>query len=258
MEQYILTYRKSSVITYEVHPSWYKLCESQTREAVIALLKKHGHAPGEYILHFYGYNDRILHKNNQNFFWGHVHQVNNLVPEGVKTVGFIHFDYYDDTFDVYDFKTCWPVIDCALEITNPTAKFSVCSDKISPSAIEFERICNTSWKRFVKTLHRSVTFPIIMECEFPDVIFEIHFKQSPTNKQREETLKLLTDFTVNYNKRHEEGIHHVAEADDYTLIGRENAVCIYIDFGNCNPEVLASALKCLGKSKLPIEEVILK
>jgi len=257
MDDYTITYQKSGGITHVVHPSWYKLCELQTKSEVIALLKKHFYEPGEYILHFYAYHDRILRKKEQNFFSCQIQQVSDRVPEGVVTIGFINFDYYDNTFDAYDFHTCWPEIDCAIEVKNATAKFTVAGANISPSPKEFERICEKAYARFMKKLYRAADFPIIMECDYPDVIFEICFEQEPSNKVRMETLKVIEDFAVKYNKRHESGIHHVAELNEVIDNRNQSAVYIHVDFGDCKPEVLISLLKAIGKSKLQIKEITL-
>ena len=39
-KEYILKYVKSDNIKYDIHPSWYELCEKQTKNEVLNILKK--------------------------------------------------------------------------------------------------------------------------------------------------------------------------------------------------------------------------
>ena len=258
MKEYILKYKKSDGIKHDVHPSWYELCEKQTKDEVINILKKHLYEPGEYTLHFYAFKGFIQRKSDQNFFSGWITQKNNLYPEGVSPVGMVDFDYFDDTIDNFDFKNTWPEIDCELELSNPTVKFTVVYEHLTPSPKEYEIICEKSAERFIKRLHKSVNFPLKIACDYPDVIFEICYECKPDENLVADTLKVIEDYVVKYNKRHEDGIHYVADASDFINKKKSNAVYVHVDFGNCNVEVLALVIKAIGKSNLPIKEMTLK
>ena len=47
-----------------------------------------------------------------------------------------------------------------------------------------------------------------------DVIFEICYECKPDENLVADTLKVIEDYVVKYNKRHEDGIHYVADASD--------------------------------------------
>ncbi len=258
MKEYILKYKKSDGIKHDVHPSWYELCEKQTKDEVINILKKHLYEPGEYKLHFYAFKDFIQRRSDQNFFSGWLTQNNNLCPEGVSPVGMVHFDYFDDTIDNFDFKNTWPEIDCEKELLNPTARFVVVGEDLMPSPKEYEIICEKSAERFIKRLHNSVNFPLEIACDYPDVIFEICYDCKPDQSLITDTLKIIEDYVTKYNKRHDDVIHYVADANDIMQNKKSNAVYVHVDFGNCNIDVLALVIRAIGKSNLPIKEMTLK
>ena len=258
MGKYILKYQKSDGIKHHIHPSWYKICEKQTKDKVIEVLKKHLYEPGEYTLHFYAFKDTILRKNDQNFFSGWLTRNDENIAGGAASVGLVRFDYFDDTIDNCDFKKTWLEIDCEAELSNPTAKFTIVGEDLMPSPKEYEIICEKSAERFIKRLHKSVNFPLEITCEYPDVIFEICYDSKPDQKLTEETLKVIESYAEKYNKRHEDGIHYVAEVSDIIDNKKSNAVYVHVDFGNCNIEVLALVLRAIGKSILPIKEMTLK
>lgn len=258
MKEYILKYKKSDGIKHCVHPSWYELCEKQTKDEVINLLKKHLYEPGEYTLNFYAFKGHIHRKSNQNFFTGWITRKDEKIVEGVTTVGPIYFDYYDDTFEKYNFKNEWPEIDCEKEVVNNTAQFVVYGDNLMPSPKEYEIICEKSAERFIKRLHKSVNFPLEIACDYPDVIFEIYYDCKPDKTLKAATLKVIEDYVIKYNKRHDDGIHHVANASDFIKRKKSNVVYIHVDFGNCDIDVLALVIRAIGKSDLPIKQMILK
>ena len=125
MDKYIIKYQKSTGNLNDIHPSWYELCEKQTKDAVVKILEKHLFDSGEYTLHFVARNCEIRRKHNQNFFVGHIVGKDDRFPLGERCIGSIEFDYFDDTFDDYDFKNSYPYIDCEKELSNPTARFVV-------------------------------------------------------------------------------------------------------------------------------------
>lgn len=258
MKEYILKYKKSDGIKHEVHPSWYQLCEKQTKDEVIDILKKHKYDPGEYTLHFYAFKGTIHCRNGQNFFSGWLTRKDGEIAGGAATVGRVRFDYNDDTFENYDFKNIWPEIDCEKELTNPTAQFVVEGEDFMPSPKEYEIICEKSVERFIKRLHKSVNFPLEIACDYPDVIFEICYDCKPDESLIANTLKVVEEYVTKYNKRHENGIHYVADATNIMNGKKSNAVYVHVDFGNCNIDVLALVIRAIGKSNLPIKEMALK
>lgn len=258
MEKYILKYKKSDGIKHAVHPSWYEICEKQTKDEVIKILKKHLYEPGEYTLHFYASKGTLQRKSNQNFFSGWLTKKDETVIGGVAPVGSVRFDYFDDTIDTYDFKNIWPEIDCESELKNPQAQFTVVGEDLMPSLKEYEIICEKSAEQFIKRLHKSVSFPLEIACDYSDVIFEICYDCKPEQDLVEDTLKVIEEYVAKYNKRHEEEIHYVANAADIIKRKKSNAVYVHVDFGNCNIDVLALVIKAIGKSNLPIKEMTLK
>ena len=127
-----------------------------------------------------------------------------------------------------------------------------------PSPKEYEIICEKSAERFIKRLHKSVTFPLEIACDYPDVIFEICYECKPDENLVADTLKVIEDYVAKYNKRHDDGVHYVADANDIMQNKKSNAVYVHVDFGNCNIDVLALVIKAIGKSNLPIKEMTLK
>lgn len=258
MEKHILKYKKSDGIKHAVHPSWYEICEKQTKNEVLNILKKHLYEPGEYTLHFYAFKGAIQRKKDQNFFSGWITQKDEKIVGGAATVGRVRFDYFDDTFEKYDFKNAWPEIDCEKEVLNATAQFVVAGEDLIPSPKEYEIICEKSAERFIKRIHKSVNFPLEIACDYPDVVFEICYDYMPDENLAADTLKVIEEYVVKYNKRHEDGIHYVADASDIIQDKKLNAVYVHVDFGNCNIDVLALVIKAIGKSNLPIKEMTLK
>lgn len=258
MQEYILKYKKSDGIKHNVHPSWYELCEAQTKDEVINILKKHLYGPGEYTLHFYAFKGPIHRKCDQNFFSGWLTRKDEEIVGGVASVGRVRFDYFDDTFEKCDFKNVWPEIDCEKEVINTTAQFVVVGEDLMPSPKEYEIICEKSAERFIKRLHKSVDFPLEIACDYPDVIFEICYDCKPDENLVTDTLRVIENYAVKYNKRHDDGIHYVADVSDITESKKRNAVYIHVDFGNCDINALALVIKAIGKSNLPIKKMILK
>ena len=258
MKEYILKNKKSDGIKHNVHSSWYELCEKQTKDEVINVLKKHLYEPGEYTLHFYAFKGPIHRKSDQNFFSGWLTRKADKIIGGVAPVGRVRLDYSDDTLDNYDFKNTWPEIDCEKELLNPTAQFVVVGEDLMPSPKEYEIICEKSAERFIKRLHKSVNFPLEIACDYPDVIFEICYDCKSDENLVADTLKVIEEYVAKYNKRHQDGIHYVADANDIMQNKKSNAVYVHVDFGNCNIDVLALVIKVIGKSNLPIKEMTLK
>lgn len=258
MEEYILKYEKSNAINRDVHHSWYELCEKQTKAEVVKILKKHLYEPGEYTFYFRVFDVHIRRKRNQNFFKGELILKNDKVIGGLLPIGFIELDYIDDTFENYDFKNSCPEIYCEKELLNPTAQFVIARDSLFPSEKEFEIICEKSVERFIKRLHKSVSFPLEIACDYPDVVFEVCYDCKPDESLVADTLKVIEEWVVKYNKRHENGIHYVGEVSDVTDDNKSNAVYVHVDFGDCNVDVLAFVIKAIGKSGLPIKEMTLR
>lgn len=263
MDEYVLEYQMAKGLPNNVHPSWLKTCEKQTKDEVIRIIKKHLYPAGEYILFFYALNGRLYRHQSLFSGWvtikGNLHNRSSLKPElDFTNVGPVKFNYYDDTMDGYDFKTEWPEIDCEKELTNTTAKFTVSYERIGPSPREFDAMIEKSADRFLKRLHNAVSFPLEIECDYPDVVFEICYDNAVEQSLAADTLKVIEDYVVKYNKRRQDGIHHVADVTDITEDKKPNAVYIHVDFGDCNVNVLANVIKAIGKSELPIKEMALK
>ena len=258
MEEYILEYKKNDVRKCSIHKSWRELCEKQTKDKVVDILKKHLYDPGEYTLYFYTYDGFIRKKNRQNFFHGWLLRKDEKAPGGAVAIGGVSFDYFDDTFENCDFVNTFPNINCEKELLNAGARFTVAEDGLFPSAKEFEIMCQRSAERFVKRLHKSVNFPLEITCDYPDVIFEICYDQKPDEGLTFDTLKFFEEYAAKYNKRHEDGIHYVADVTDIENDKKTNAVCIHVDFGECSIDALASVIRAIGKSNLPIKEMVLK
>lgn len=257
-KEYTLEYVKSNSAKCDIHPSWYKLCEKQTKDEVLNILKKHLYESGEYTLHFNSSKGPIRRKSNQNFFSGWLTLKDENIVGGTAPVGMVCFDYFDDTFERYDFKNFWPEIDCEKEVINATAQFVVVGENLMPSHKENTIICGKSAECFIKRLYKSVDYPLKIACDYPDVIFEICYDGKPDKSLIADTFKIIEDYVVKYNKRHKDEIHNVADVTDITKKKKSNAVYIHVDFGNCNIDVLALVIKAISKSNLPIKEMTLK
>lgn len=255
MKEYILKYKQCDTLKQNIHPSWCELCEKQTKNEVINILKKHLCEPGEYTLHFYISSGPVY--KHQSSAHGCLTRKDNKILEGSISVGSVDFDYSDDTFDNYDFKNAWPEINCEKELLNSTAQFVVARENLT-SPKEYEIICERAAERFMQRLHKSVSFPLEIACDYPDVIFEICYDCKPEQNLIASTLKVIEDCVAKYNKRHDDGIHYVCEVSDKIDNKKPNAVYIHIDFGDCDITALALVIKAIGKSKLPIKELILR
>ncbi|MBO5797653.1 MAG: hypothetical protein J6R77_04825 [Clostridia bacterium] len=258
MDEYILNYQKSSDVQVNIHPDWYDLCKAQTEDAIIDILKKHLYEPGEYTLHVYVSTKPIYHKKNQRFFHGWLTLQTERTQGGTYPVGPIELDYWDDTFDTYDFKTNWPKIDCEQPPTNAGATLTVVSERLFPSFKEHEILNKQAAERFIKRLHNAVTFPLQIACDYPDVIFEVCYSDIPDGDLAAKTLAVFETYANKYNKRHEEKIHFVDLVTTEIEGQKANAVYIAVDFGDCEVSVLPLVLKAVGKSGLPITEMILR
>lgn len=261
MEEYVLnyeSYEKRDAVHRSTHKSWCELCEKQTKDKVINILKKHLYEPGEYTLDFYTYDGFIRKKSHQNFFQGWLTRKDENAMGGKVLIGGVSFDYFDDTFEKYDFVNEWPKIDCKKELMNPNPRFIVVHDGLFPSPKEFEIMSQKSAERFIKRLHKAVDFPLEIACDYPDVIFEICYDRKPDEGLTLDTLKFFEEYAAKYNKRHEDGIHYIADVTDTVDDRRADSVCVHVDFGECGIEVLASFIKAVGKSSLPIKEMTLK
>jgi hypothetical protein len=258
MKEYKLSYRKRTDSNVSIHSSWYETCERQTKEKVISILKKHQYEPGEYILYFSANEGDIRRKKQQNFFNGWLTQTDDTKSEGMVNLGPVSFDYSDDEVKACDFAISSVKINCERELKDPKAKFIVAYEGLLPSKKEYEAICQRSYEQFINKLNKSVSFPIELLCEYPDVIFEIHFDTDLDEELAVNTLNVFEKCVGKYNKCHEEPIHDVLDVTDAVKETNANCVCIYIDFGNCNINALLYVIKALGKSNLPITKLILK
>lgn len=258
MKEYIIKYKKSDGIKHDVHHSWYELCERQTKDEIINILKKHLYEPGEYILHFYAHKGAIRCRRKQDFFSGWIIGLDDKAEKGILTIGRVSFDYFDDTFDNYDFKSEWPEIDCEKAVSSNNATFAVSAEELGPSPKELKIISERYVERFINRLSKSVNFPLEIACDYPDVIFEICYDCNLDENLKSATLKIIEEYVSKYNKRHENAIHYVGYVSDLIDNKQSNAVNIHIDFGDCNIDALALVIKAIGKSDLPIKEITLK
>ena len=221
MGEYVLEYRQQEGRLRKIHPSWYKLCEEQTKNELIAQLKKRLYEPGEYTLHFAANTGTITRQRSQCCFEGTITRKGVSCQYAVDKIAYVDFDYLDDVIEACDFRTTYPLLNFEDELTNPTARF-------------------------------------VITGKYPDTIFEICYADQPSQELRESTVKVIEKYAAQYNKRHEDGIHYVGDFTDNMKMKQPHAVYVHVDFGDCPVNALASVIKAIGKSGLPIVKLALK
>lgn len=254
MDEYVLEYRQQEGRLRKIHPSWYKLCEEQTKKELIAQLKKRLYEPGEYTLHFAANTGTITRQRSQCCFEGTITRKGVSCKYAVDKIAYVDFDYLDDVIEACDFRTTYPLLNFEDELTNPTARFVITGKYFYPSPKEDELAVERFWKR----IQDSVAFSLDLDGDYPDTIFEICYADQPSQELRESTVKVIEKYAAQYNKRHEDGIHYVGDFTDNMKMKQPHAVYVHVDFGDCPVNALASVIKAIGKSGLPIVKLALK
>ena len=253
MDKFTLLYKLNDGISLKVHQSWYKLFEKQTKEDVILTLKKHLYEPGEYVLFLTVKNGAIRHKNDQNFFSGWLTKSDINAIGGMTSIGPVQFDYHDDTFEKCDFINVFPTIDCEKRVPNFNPLLMLVGEDLFPSAKEREIVAKRTADQFMKEIIKSVSFPLEINCDYPDVIFEIIFVNNPSQIAIDNLVITIENAIMTYNKNHNDGIHHFDFTEKST-----DAISLHIDFGDCDIPALSYLLKELSNIDLDIKEVHLK
>lgn len=112
----------------------------------------------------------------------------------------------------------------------------------------------------IKQLESFQAFRVDAYCEgYPDVIFEIILDTKPTQTQIATAVSVLEQFVMHYNKRHFlRPIHYISDINNLPEGEHPRGIYIHIDFGNCSPKALISAVETLQKTGLPIFRVALQ
>lgn len=112
----------------------------------------------------------------------------------------------------------------------------------------------------IEKLENFQAFRVDAYCEgYPDVIFEIILDAKPTKEQIVTAVSALEQFVMNYNKRHFlRPIHYISDIDSLPEGEHPRGIYIHVDFGNCSPKALISAVEALQKTGLPIFRVALQ
>lgn len=89
---------------------------------------------------------------------------------------------------------------------------------------------------------------------FPDVTVTFKSESIMTENRKEEIYKHVMCFVSSWNSKllNINKIH-----DAFVITGDEHSVSIFVDFGNCKPDVLKKLKRYFEKSKIDVDEIIL-
>ena len=115
-------------------------------------------------------------------------------------------------------------------------------------------------KRNKKREKKNNDFPceISESCEYPDVIFSLYFEQKKNNKLKKSVIDEFAAFQSHWESEHDYGIHTIIDADEIDISCDKDAVNVFVDFGNCTPEIIEDVLDWLKHSKLKIKKMIVR
>ena len=104
----------------------------------------------------------------------------------------------------------------------------------------------------------AVDIPVDVECEaYPDVIFNIVFNSRPDDAMIEKSVQALENYMLSYNRKHFfRPIHYVSDIDSLPEQSSVFSVCVHMDCGNANPNLLVGAVKAIVDTQLPIYRII--
>ena len=112
----------------------------------------------------------------------------------------------------------------------------------------------------VSEIINAAAFPVDVECDsYPDVIFDIIFKNHPDANIIEKSVTALFEYMDSYNRKHLfRPIHYVSDIDSLPEPSSVFSVCIHMDFGNANPKALIGAVKAIANTGLPVYRLSLE
>ena len=142
--------------------------------------------------------------------------------------------------------------------------FELCSMEETKECCEIRFLRNVNptnfWtedlRRYLKMPKKSncvQEFESPMDIQYPDVTINCFFDFRITNELRNAVFQYISDFIDDWNTKKFDGdqIHECALCDGVD----DNCVSVFVDFGNCEPEVLGFLIEHLKKSKLKITKI---
>ena len=257
MPSYLIHYKVSPENKFPLHPSYLQLIQTQLDGPIQKILSGHQYPAGEYEASLILRQPELQHQAPFSLW------ITMCKPGGVRQfLGTISVSYTDKELKKQKKSPSCKRLQPEIDISGLSARVTITDENLSPSKQEFESQSKKSEERFQKETKKGVRFPYEILCEWPDVIFAVHYAAPVTEDLKAKTLTVFEQFVEKHNRRALFGascIHDVFDVTDEDFLTErdEKAAYVFIDFGNCDPAILSKLFRHLSKSDLPIQKLTL-
>ena len=257
-EQYIINYKISPGKQTEFHNSYIGYLRELTLPVLQKELCKHSHPAGEYTAWIRMCFLKGAIKGNGALLLNKPYSFSIWVNRPDSQVGWIQADFDSDNM-IFEEETHSRYINPLEDISKHKPVFKIVSVDVLPCEAELNERARKSAENFLKCFDK-FSFPCELAAEdFPDIIFEIRY-DAAEDAVSDRICSALEKWVTNYNRRSEKNGGNIIHFIQRIECGceQENTVCIHIDFGQCSPGLILNAVKALGKSNLPVTQVIIR
>jgi len=262
MKGFKLTFQYQEPMKYNLHPSYLVQIREQLCESIEKRLNKQGYQNGEFF--FTIMLGSLEYYPQQSSFMLSVAMPAECIG-GIAWLGSLSVSAWDTVWGAKsEAKTYNPerILNPLKDVSDKSVKFKIEHEFLLPSKEKYEKDSRIETEKFIKAIETGFRFPCELNCDWPDVIFEVFFKNQPTVQLANQTETIFCNFMEKWNKKQEkkdgeEFIHYIADISDNIESPKPNVVYIHVDFANGSIIVLQKLLQHLNKSNLDIEKIVL-
>ena len=252
MKSYTLSFEwdpmKDTVLGEKLHDSYLEQLRLQTTEPIVRALQKKGYPADHY---------RFLVRTGLGFCGEHFPLLSLVgtvydpnFPESKRFIGGVRVFYTETSEEFANPKGPYPYIEPLCDITDRDPVMT-CKFDFMDTLAQIRAKLEMGAERFARSITKAIDVPVDVRCTWPDVSFDFHFLDQPDG---EAAAAVLAAFAKQHNTRHKQSpIHYVGEPQK-----RGKRIRVHVDFGGCDPTLLVSVLKAIGKARLSLEKLVLR